>query len=222
MSISGRQAEYPASHRLIVLDFDGVLLDTERIAIEAWTAVLDEAGTELPDGIPTHPDGTLSRDSMNGTLTSVLGPDKARECWDVFERENQRRADQEPLAPATRSFLDHCLASGHRLAVASGNSRTWVTGHLDRLGIRPHFASVSCADRTLAPKPAPDVYLAALRHSGCAPRRALAVDDSFAGLQSAHTAGIPVVWVTSQPAAAQSPVPLAHRIHALNELNSSL
>ncbi|MGW6528003.1 HAD family hydrolase [Streptomyces venezuelae] len=222
MSAYGLKEKHPASQRLIVLDFDGVLLDTERIALETWTVVLDEAGIDLPDGIPTHPDGTLARDALNGALTSLLGQERARASWDVFEHENQRRADREPLAPATRSFLDHCRAGGHRLAVASGNAHSWVAGHLDRLGIRSHFASVSCAGRGLAPKPAPDVYLAALRHAGHTSHRALAVDDSFAGLRSAHTAGIPVAWFTARPAAARPPVPLAHRIQALDELNSIL
>ncbi|GGO39049.1 HAD family hydrolase [Streptomyces lasiicapitis] len=227
MSAIGCRAEHSPSQRLIILDFDGVLLDTERVAIEAWESVLDEAGVDLPDGIPAHADGTLARDSMDEALISALGQETARELWDRFERENQRRADEEPLPPAARSFLGHCLDKGHRLAVASSNSHIWVTGHLDRLGISSHFTSVTCADDTLPPKPAPDVYLAALRHDGsprggCPPHQALAVEDSFAGLASAHTAGVPAAWVTSQPAGTRPPVPVSHRVHALDELNSAL
>ncbi len=44
-------------------------------------------------------------------------------------------------------------------------------------------------------KPAPDVYLEAARRLGVAPDRCAAIEDSHAGIRSAHAAGMRVVAI---------------------------
>ncbi|MDV6287915.1 HAD-IA family hydrolase [Streptomyces sp. UP1A-1] len=139
--------------------------------------------------------------------------------WSEFERRNRARADLLDTGAGVRPFLAHCRDRGHRLAIASGNERDWVEGHLSRLGIRSAFASVHCAGPGVRTKPAPDTYLGALR--AWAPRRtrgSLAVEDSYAGLAAARAAGLPAVWLTDAPRSAPSPGPVARRVRALDEL----
>lgn len=59
------------------------------------------------------------------------------------------------------------------------------------------FATVICAGGAIAPKPAPDVFLAACTELGCEPRYALAFEDSPVGSAAATAAGMMVVGVPS-------------------------
>ncbi|MFJ6406958.1 HAD family hydrolase [Streptomyces hydrogenans] len=208
--------------RLVVLDFDGVLLDTEHTGITVWRRLLEGEAPELRHGLGARPDGTLDRDGLRRDLVDAVGPRRTRALWEEFERLNQAEADLLDTGTGVRPFLAHCLERGHRLAVASGNDRDWVEGHLERLGIRSIFGSVHCAEPGVRTKPAPDTYLEALRAAPADPRDALAVEDSYTGLAAAHAAGLAAAWVTDAPGSAVPPTPVAHRVRTLDELIGAL
>ncbi|MFF9342834.1 HAD family hydrolase [Streptomyces sp. NPDC014773] len=204
--------------RLVVLDFDGVLLDTEHTGIVVWRRLLEGEALEPRHGINVRPDLTLDRDGLRRDLVDAVGRRRTRALWEEFERLNRAEADLLDARTGVRPFLAHCLERGHRLAVASGNGRDWVEGHLERLGIRSVFGSVHCAGPGVRTKPAPDTYLGALRAALADPREALAVEDSHTGLAAAHTAGLAAVWVTDAPGSIAPPTPVAHRVRTLDEL----
>lgn len=215
-----RDLRVGATGRVIVLDFDGVLLDTERTGIDVWRQLLREASLEPRGTLSVRPDGTLDRDTLRRGLTGTLGLRRTTALWAEFERRNRARADLLEARAGVRHFLAHCRERGHRLTVASGNCRDWVEGHLGRLGIRSAFHSVHCAGPGVRTKPAPDTYLGALR--ACAPAEPaagpLAVEDSYAGLAAADAAGLPAVWLTDAPRSTVPPGPVARRVRALDEL----
>ena len=80
-------------------------------------------------------------------------------------------------------------------AIASSSPSDWVLPHLERLGLRERFAFVSCYDGGVAPKPAPDTYLAACAALGVRPVEAIAVEDSPHGITAAKRAGLRCVAV---------------------------
>lgn len=61
------------------------------------------------------------------------------------------------------------------------------------------FEAVVCAGDGIAPKPAPDVYLAACAALGADPARTIAFEDSPVGARAARAAGMFVVGVPSTP-----------------------
>jgi putative hydrolase of the HAD superfamily len=208
--------------RLIVLDFDGVLLDTERISVTVWNQLLSGYRPHLRRGVTVRPDRTLDRETLRHDLTDLVGYRETRRLWDEFERRNREQADLADAKTGVRPFLAHCREHGYRLAVASGNSRDWVEGHLLRLGIRSCFTSVNCVGPGVRAKPAPDTYLRALASGAPSPLESLAVEDSYTGLAAARAAGLPAVWVTDAPASTTPPAPVARRVQALDELIGSL
>ncbi|MGK5641607.1 HAD family hydrolase [Streptomyces sp. URMC 126] len=212
------EARSGADGRLIVLDFDGVLLDTERIGVAVWRELLREAAPGLRRVLTVRADRTLDRAALARRLAVAAGRRQARALWDEFERRNRALADRTDAKAGVRSFLAYCRERGHTLAVASGNAPDWVEGHLGRLGLRPHFTAVTCAGPGVRAKPAPDAYLRAVAAARTGTRRALAVEDSYAGLAAARAAGLPAVWVTDAPRSATPPAPAARRVRHLGEL----
>ena len=94
------------------------------------------------------------------------------------------------------------------IAVASNTSEADTRHALARSGLPEVFAAIACAGDGIAPKPAPDVYLAACAALGTHPSMAVALEDSPTGVAAARAAGMRVIGVPSTPG-----VPLdAHRV----------
>jgi HAD superfamily hydrolase (TIGR01509 family) len=208
--------------RALVFDFDGLILDTESPTFRAWQETYVEHGCELPldewvKGIG-HGEATRPWDPC-GYLEQLLGRALDREAL-----HNRRRARRDALmaVEVVRPGVEAYLAEAHRLglglAVASSSPHVWVDSHLERLGLRHHFAAVKCVDDVARGKPEPDLYVAAIEALGVAPTEAIALEDSPTGLWAARRAGLYAVAV---PNAITGHLPFDHadlRLASLQEL----
>jgi HAD superfamily hydrolase (TIGR01509 family) len=89
-----------------------------------------------------------------------------------------------------------------RLGVASSSSRVWVLGHLERLSLHPEWDAIRTREDVARTKPAPDLYIAAVKALGVAPREAVAFEDSRNGIAAAKDAGLLCVAVPNALTAA--------------------
>lgn len=99
------------------------------------------------------------------------------------------------LLPGVQDFINACLHKGVLLAMATNATRENTTAELDVLGWTHLFKVIITADDIDQPKPAPDIYLEAARQTGVDPSQCLAFEDATRGVQSAHAAGMKVVFV---------------------------
>ena len=178
----------------LILDFDGVIMDTESAVVEAWR---DESTAR---GVPFDEVAFLASLGVPSLrperIAALLGADA--DPADVTERIRARlrvtTADL-PVLPGVRELVAEAAAAGVPVAVASGALRPWVEGHLARAGLLDAFAAVVCRDDVTAGKPAPDLYVAALRRLGATASRSVAVEDSGPGVAAARAAGVRCVAV---------------------------
>jgi HAD superfamily hydrolase (TIGR01509 family) len=184
--------------RAIVLDFDGLILDTESAHLRAWEHIYADHGVLLPlDGMLSNV-GTLDVFDSLAPLAAALG-----ERFDEGTiRATKRRLEEALIAdlellPGVEALISDAESLGLRLAVASSSDRAYVGRHLERRGLASRFACVSCGDEVRAVKPEPDVYLAVLEALGIAGREAIAFEDSPHGVSAAKRAGIFCVAVPS-------------------------
>ena len=106
-----------------------------------------------------------------------------------------------PLRPGVARLLDEAVHAGCALAIASTTTPANVHALLQAtLGPRglDLFSVIACGDQVRAKKPAPDIYRLVLDTLGLDPQRALALEDSVAGLHSARGAGL-VTVITPTP-----------------------
>ena len=181
----------------LVLDFDGLILDTETSEFETVRDVYASFGFALTVDQWTDRIGTNSRPWLD-ELDELVGGLPDRE--EVRERRviaHHERILTEAILPGVESLLGEATERGLALGVASTSSYDWVGGHLERLGLLHHFSCVACRNEQLRPKPAPDVYLHACAELGVTPAVAVAFEDSAHGVKAASAAGLRVVAVPS-------------------------
>lgn len=180
----------------ILFDFDGVLVDTEWAIYTAWRECFAVHGQELPLAIYTRCIGSdFQTWSPKSYLEELTGKDFD---WESMDAERQvaiqaELADEGPMTGAV-DLLEHLHAQGVPLAVVSSSSHQWVDGWLARLGLAKYFSHVVCRGDAPRIKPAPDLWIEALRQLGMNAENCLAIEDSHNGLVSAKAAGL-AVWI---------------------------
>jgi HAD superfamily hydrolase (TIGR01509 family) len=180
--------------RAIVLDFDGLIVDTETPIIEAYGDVHAQHGlpferAEFAAGVGHYDfsfdpwrafDPTLDRDAL----------EKLRRHY------NHARTLRQPILPGIKALLEAAGALKLRIGLASNSPHTWVEPNLERLGLRSHFEFIACRGDVPSPKPEPDIYKLVLNQFGLRGHEAIAFEDSNAGSLAAKRAGL---WVVTIP-----------------------
>ena len=103
-------------------------------------------------------------------------------------------ADRSTL-PGVTDWIERARELGLRLAVASSSSRSWVEGHLGRLGLHERFDAIRCSDDVARVKPDPELYRSVCTALAIAPAQSIAIEDSLHGIRSAKGAGLYCVSV---------------------------
>lgn len=98
-----------------------------------------------------------------------------------------------PARPGIPEWIVEARALGLKLGVATNDDTQRATKHLARLGLDRYLDAVVVLEGGLRRKPAPDLYIQALRLLGLAPEAAVAVEDSSHGVEAAHRAGMRAV-----------------------------
>ncbi|MFT3830823.1 MAG: HAD-IA family hydrolase [Opitutaceae bacterium] len=176
--------------RAALLDFDGLILQTEATGFAARGA--SYALAEYLHIVGTHsgvldPHGLLEQRTGRTWLRAAIAAERSA-------HEERLNAALAPL-PGVVALLDQAVALGWKLAVVSSSSHDWVDRHLRRLGLYPRFHAIVCRGDAPQVKPAPDLYLEALRRLALAPAEALAFEDSFNGSLAAVRAGLRCIAV---------------------------
>jgi len=180
----------------LVLDFDGLILDTETPIFEEWRATFRARGHEL--GIETwqHALGTFGAYDPCAHLSELTDEpfdhDVLRQ--EVRER-NLRRCEAQPLLPGVAERVQEGRAAGLKTAVASSSGSAWVEGWLERHGVRTLFDAVCTRDDVARVKPAPDLFLLAAIRLGVAPAACVVFEDSPNGIRAARAAGMRCVAI---------------------------
>jgi HAD superfamily hydrolase (TIGR01509 family) len=177
----------------IVLDLDGVIVDTEEVWDRERRAYVAEHGGTWTDAATRAMQG-MSSAEWSAYLREELGTagepaEISRAVAALVVAEVQREL---PLLPGAVRAVN-ALAHEHTLALASSANREVIDAVLDGAALTERFAATVSSEEVAHGKPAPDVYLEAARRIGVDPTACAAVEDSSNGLRAAHAAGMIVI-----------------------------
>jgi beta-phosphoglucomutase-like phosphatase (HAD superfamily) len=181
--------------RIVIFDFDGVLVDSERFHYRAYNAVFQKYGHTLDEteyykywtSLGLGPKGEVERHRLS------IDPDAIRrEKRPVFSELCRNGTIR--FFPEAREFVQLLCGAGKTLAIASGTMKSDIDAILENEGLLETFASIVGSD-TAALKPDPESFLKVLSDVDASPREAVVVEDAEKGVGAAVAARIPVVVV---------------------------
>jgi len=181
----------------VVFDMDGLMLDTERIALRVLGQVAVELGYPWREEIGLAMVGMSYRDS-GPLIVQHLGPDYPPEpLWEAFGERYLAVLGSEsiPIKPGLLELLDWLEERELPKAVATSTRSERARFKLEKAGILHRFQVVVCGDHVAQGKPAPDIYLAAAKGLDISPAQCVALEDSNPGVRAALAAGMNVIMV---------------------------
>lgn len=195
-----------------MFDCDGLLVDTEPCWTIAETELFGRRGLRFGADEKALVIGRSLQRAAE-TMAKLFdepgnGPAIERELLEIVEAAVSTTAQ---AMPGARDLIDQ-LADSLPIAVASNSPRALLEAALDRGGFAGRFLHSVAADEVTAPKPDPEIYLAACDLLGVEPASALAFEDSMTGVASARAAGLRVVGV---PTLQQSEFSADHVVETL-------
>jgi len=178
---------------LVILDYDGVIADSELLNNLALAEVLTGIG------LPT-------------TLDQALGLYMGRrwlDCRPDIEARLGRACPDDVLSDWTRLCYERAATALRPVAgavafmgalkqprcIASSSPPDWIALGLATMGVAPRDAGpiFSAAVHVTRGKPHPDLFLHAAKAMGAAPDRTLVIEDSAPGVEAGVAAGMTVV-----------------------------
>ena len=177
----------------VVLDLDGVLVDSEQVWDAARRELVDERGGVWRDDATRAMMGMSSLEwsrYMHDELGVDLEP--AAISAGVVAKLEQLYRRELPLLPGAREAV-RALATRWPLGLASSSNREIIDLVLELAGLADAFTATVSSEEVPRGKPAPDVYLEAARRLEVAPGDCAAVEDSTNGLRAAAAAGMTVI-----------------------------
>ncbi len=185
----------------VILDFDGLIVDTETPIFEAWLAAYRRRGCsvgldEWQHALGTH-GGFDPLEHLEGQMLALQpGPEFDRDAVLAEVKEaTTRGCDGQPLLPGVEALLRDAGPLGLGRAVASSSSCGWVNGWLERHGIRGLLDVVVGRDDVRNVKPDPELFLLAASRLGQPPSACVVFEDSPNGMRAALSAGMRCVAV---------------------------
>ncbi len=178
----------------MIFDCDGVLVDTERLAVGVEARILTELG--WPIGVDEVVRRFMGRTSeaMLAEVAQRLGPGLA-DRFDALATTESRAVFERELAPVPGviSLLDVLEAAGIATCVASSGSPDKMRFTLGLTDLLPRFTGrIFSAVEVRHGKPAPDLFLHAAEAMNTAPEECTVVEDSVSGVLAAVAAGMRV------------------------------
>lgn len=183
-----------AEIELVVLDCDGVLVDSEPLAVRVETRLINELGWDLDESEVLDRFVGRSDAHMLAEIESRLGR-PVPQWQQLYEGELHAAFRRELRAVAgVAEAIDELERRGYATCVASSGTHDKMRLTLGLVGLYDRFAGrIHSATEVANGKPAPDLFLYAASRMGVEPGRCVVVEDSRAGVTAARSAGMRVV-----------------------------
>ena len=179
-----------------MLDFDGLIVDTETPIYQAWLDAYRRHGHDLGLDLWQHSLGTHGVFDPLEHLDGLCGGALDREALLAeVKADSARGCDAQALLPGVEQLLQDARSLGLGRAVASSSSSGWVEGWLRRHGIHDLFDALATRDHVARVKPDPELFLLAARKLGVPPPACVVFEDSANGMRAALAAGMRCVAV---------------------------
>ena len=192
--------------RSVIFDLDGLLIDSEMTAYHVDRDILRAYGHEfsLAHYAEKYCGRTILR-NMTDFIAEYTLPISVEEGIRQYEEREAACIRQGiPLKSGARELLAYLKERGCVISLASSSIASRARMILGGSGVTGYFDYFTFGPEVENGKPAPDIFLKALSKTGAAPEESLVLEDSEAGIQAAHAAGIDVLCVPDMKMPAES------------------
>jgi HAD superfamily hydrolase (TIGR01509 family) len=185
--------------RGVFFDFDGLIVDTEWPAYEAWSQIYARYQQTLPLEKWVAAVGTFHGFNPVAYLSELTGlKHDFDELFAEKERLKTHACTIAPVLPGVHDRITEARELGAKVAVVSTSDLEWVGGHLRRCSLHESFDLIVTREDVVKVKPDPEPYLTAASRLGLQPDECLVFEDSMNGVRAAKAAGMRCIAIPNR------------------------
>jgi HAD superfamily hydrolase (TIGR01509 family) len=178
--------------KVVVLDVDGTLMDTNYLHTEAWARAFEEVGHRVPR-VELHKQVGKGSDLLIGEFVEDEEmAAKIDELHSEFYGELQEHGH--PL-PGAKELIPSLLERGYEVWFVTSAKDEELEHHIGELEAEGKITGVVNSSDVENSKPAPDIFELTLEKADASPDETVAVGDAIWDIESANGAGIQTVAV---------------------------
>jgi HAD superfamily hydrolase (TIGR01509 family) len=178
--------------KVVVLDVDGTLMDTNYLHVEAWARAFEEVGHRVPRVLLHRQIGKGSGLLIQEFVEDEETAEKIDELHSEFYAELQEHGH--PL-PGAKELISTLSERGYDVWFVTSAKDEELEHHMAELEAEGGISGVVNSSAVDNPKPAPDIFELALERAGASPDETVAVGDAVWDVEAADAAGIRTVAV---------------------------
>ena len=178
--------------KVVVLDVDGTLMDTNYLHTEAWAQAFEEVGHRVPR-VQIHKQiGKGSTLLIKEFVEDEESVQRIEELHSELYGELQKHGH--PL-PGAKDLISSLRERGYEVWFVTSAKDEELEHHMSELESEGVISGVVNSSAVDNPKPAPDIFELALERAGASPDETVAVGDAIWDVEAADGAGIRTVAV---------------------------
>lgn len=181
--------------RAVIFDMDGVLVDSEPMHAQAFVDAMAEFNVSITTEYNYRFVGSTELDMCKSIIDEMnlfISPEDIIAANTRAKRNLVQKEGYVPI-PYTKELIKDLYKNGVKLAIASSSSNRDIASVTKGLGISKYFDHLISGTSVPNSKPAPDVFLKALKELGANSNEVLVIEDSMNGALAAKAAGLTCV-----------------------------
>lgn len=178
--------------KVVVLDVDGTLMDTNYLHVEAWARAFEKVEQRVPRSQIHKQVGKGSDKLVPELIEGEEAQEKADELHGELYLEMQEHGT--PL-PGAKELIASLAERGYGVWFVTSAKPEELEHYMELLETEGRIAGVVNSSDVEESKPAPDIFELALQRAGASPDETVAVGDSVWDIEAASAAGVRTVAV---------------------------
>lgn len=177
--------------RGVLLDLDGVIVDTLHYHYLAWKHMFEKRGGTVSEHTVLLHEGRNSREILPILMqeAGVNVPEEERDAFIEEKRAYYRSIVKVGYYPQAFEVIDQLKDRGYKVALVTACALKNMQHSLNSEQ-QAHFDFIITGDEVSHAKPFPDPYLAAARQLGLKPEECVVVENAPLGIEAAKNAGM--------------------------------
>jgi beta-phosphoglucomutase len=186
----------------ILFDLDGVIVDTAVFHYAAWRRMANELGFDIDEEFNETLKGISRMDSINRILAKGGVVIYEEEILKLAAKKNEwylesvDKMTTENILPGISELIAQIKSNGLKMALGSASKN--APRILEKIGLIKQFDALVDGNSVKRSKPDPEVFLKGAEALGLKNKECLVVEDAFAGIEAAHSAGMKAIGIGTE------------------------